>query len=180
MRVKYLASVPVTVGSDGEVWSCLMAEIAGSNPTEFVDICHAVFFVCSVGIVLGNRVITLTVLIVVLLTTRKTLPFHKMELLFISFATYSTFFFILTIVIDKYNKVTSQSPLSPRRTPADFYLWLENFQHPSLNLVFIRRRCNKEKLIPASFQFNRNVAITRLGFTFRLMQIVVRNLLKIF
>jgi len=80
-----------------------MTGIAGSNPTEFAEILHIVFLVFSVGIVLRNGVITLTVLAVMLLTKRQTLLLHTMEVLLISFATYITFW-TLTKLIDRYKK----------------------------------------------------------------------------
>jgi hypothetical protein len=144
MRVKYFVLGPVAVRSDAEVWGRLMTEITGSNPTEVEEIRHIVFLVFSVGIVLGNGVVTLTVLAVILLTRRKTVQLHTMELLFISLTTYRNFW-NLTTLINRYKNITSYSPLSSGLTPVHLYLWLENNQHPLLNLVFFSTWRNKKK-----------------------------------
>ena len=134
MRVKYFVSVPFGVWSDAELWSPLMTEIASLNPTEVAEVRHNAFLVYSVGTVLGNGVITLTVLAVITFKMRKTVMLHTIEILFNSFDTYRRFW-ILTTLIDRYKKVTSYFPLSPGPTPVHLHLWFENNHHIFLTFM---------------------------------------------
>jgi hypothetical protein len=50
----------MAVRSKAQVWSSLIAGIAGSNPAEGMDVCLLCFFLCCVGSGLCEEMITLS------------------------------------------------------------------------------------------------------------------------